>query len=36
MGELDSEVGNILFHGEAGSLLGVDGVVAPFKVDDRV
>ena len=34
MGEFDAEVGNVIVHGKADSLLGVDGVVIPFKVDD--
>ena len=36
MGELNPEVGNVVFHGEADSFLGVDGVVVPLKVDARV
>ena len=33
MGEIDLEFGNVVIYGEADSLLGVDGVVVPFKVD---
>ena len=36
MGELASEVGNIVVHGEADSSFDMDRVVVPLKVDARV
>ena len=36
MGELDLDLGIIVVHGEADSLLGMEGVVVPFEVDAGV
>ena len=33
MGELASEVSNVVIYGEADSSFGLDGVVVPLKVD---